>query len=126
MKRDLRYIESVVCAEENVEPELLHNPKRQGRYKEIRQIIMFISLFFGETLYEVGRYFNRDHATASNARTRIRNLCDTELCMKQKVERYIKIIKEGDLYKMDYIANRVAKLRAEVNELVTELEKIKI
>ena len=123
MKRNIEYIESVICAEEKIEAIKLHSKIRRRDICDIRQMIMYFALLFGNTEAMTGCYFERDHATAHNAKISVQNLYDTDKGVREKIEQYSEIIKRGK-DNCDYINNRVIKIKKEISELVAQLEKI--
>ena len=70
--------------------EYLHTRKR--KYVEIRQLTMYFMTEHNLSLSEIGKFFNRDHATVLHAKT-IKNLIETE----EEIKKMYELIK-GNLY----------------------------
>ena len=72
--------------------EYLHTRKR--KHVEIRQLTMyFMTEHTKSSLSEIGKFFNRDHATVLHAKKTIKNLIETE----EEIKKMYELIK-GKLY----------------------------
>ena len=72
--------------------EYLHTRKR--KHVEIRQLTMyFMTEHTKSSLSEIGKFFNRDHATVLHAKKTIKNLIETE----EEIKKMYELIK-GNLY----------------------------
>ena len=95
---NIQYIESVICAEERMSTEELHMRTRMRNICEVRNIVMFLALHYGNTESYVARHFGLDHATAHHAKKAIMDLCDVYKEMKAKIDRYKILLKEEKVF----------------------------
>ena len=126
MKRQISYIEKVVCAGERLPAELLHDKLRGKRnISDCRMAVMTLALEFGNTQIEAEAYFKRGHPCAINARNAVADLCATNRDFRIKMDVYRNIIERGISYE-DWTSHRIIRLRNEVNQLQGELNRIAI
>ena len=124
--RTIEYIENVVCAGENVDPDTLHTTSRERRFLEIRQLIMTLALEFNNTQEVAGAYFNKNHCTALNARRVIYALSDTDKLWNLKLRLYRNIIGSGKTYTAWEFEDRKARIIGEAQQIIKDIEKIAI
>lgn len=83
MSKELNSICEVICIKYNITLEKLKAIGKKTEVVEPRQIAMYIAK---ETtnlkLNQIGRYFNRDHATVLHAHKKIKNFMDVEFKTK--------------------------------------------
>ena len=127
MRRSIEYIETVVCAERGISPVRLHTKKQTHDVCFPRQIIMHLALYFENTQWSAANYYEREHSTVINGQKVIYKLCDIDKEFKEEINRYKAIIREGVMYReINYLSNRVARLRIEVSEINQQLNSIAI
>jgi chromosomal replication initiation ATPase DnaA len=124
MKKQLEYIEIVVCAEELIDPSEIHTGCRQRRFNDTRQMIMYFATKYGCTQFETGEYFKRDHATVIHACKTVNNMYDTDKEYKDKIDKYNGIIKEGMMYKAVYLKGKLNDLKKEAKDIINEINKL--
>lgn len=82
----IRDVEAAVCQHFNLTPADLKGRSRFRRIARPRQITMFLCReLTGQSLTQIGTYFNRDHTTVIHASDRITEL----LTQKPKVAEYV-------------------------------------
>ena len=76
-----------ICDETGVNP--FDRINYRGReYVVARQLFIYFMLkYTKKTLREVGKYFNKDHATVIHARTTINNLIETDRYFRETFEK---------------------------------------
>lgn len=126
IKRTIEYIEAVVCEGETIEPELLHERTRKQLIKDLRQMIMYLALKYGNTEHNTGSYFCLDHATAHHAKIAMQNMYDTDKLFKYKIDKYDELLKAGEEVKADKLVNLLSRLKRETNKLQEKLNTIMI
>ena len=126
MKRSIEYIEKMVCHGESVPAEILHTRDRREPFNTARQLIMTLALEQAHTMTFAGAYFERDHATALNARRSIQNRVATDKGFKEKYEGYKEMLRDRETFKVAYLSNELARLRREAMELQEQLNAIAI
>lgn len=126
MNRTIEYIEAVVCEGECIEAEILHERTRKQYIKDIRQMIMFLALKYGNTELKTGSYFCLDHSTAHHARKAIQNMYDTDRLFKYKLDKYDELLKAGEEVKADKLVNLLTRLKRETSKLQEKLNMIMI
>ncbi len=106
MKKDISYIEQIVCAVRGQQPERLQTRTRVRDIKETRQVVIYFSMKEGHTYANSGGYYGLDHATAIHARTHINNMIDTEKQMRDEVDIICGVLKDEELYK-DWLVDKM-------------------
>ena len=72
-------IESVVCAELNIEKNILHAKTRRREILFPKQIVeYFLSCSFFYTYHSIGQHYKRDRATVYHSKKVIEDLLDTD------------------------------------------------
>ena len=126
MKRTIEYIEKMVCHGESVDADTLHTRDRREPFNTARQLIMTLALEQSYTMSFAGAYFDRDHATALNARRSIHNRVATDKVFREKYEGYKEMLRDKETFKVAYLSNELARLKKETAELTEQLNKIEI
>ena len=126
MKRTIEYIEKMVCHGESVPVEMLHKRDRREPFNTARQLIMTLALEQAHTMSSAGAYFERDHATALNARRSIHNRVATDKVFREKYEGYKEMLRDKETFKVAYLSNELARLRREATELQHQINSIAI
>ena len=127
MKRSIEYIETVVCAEEKITPDMLQINRRYWEVCFPRQLVMYFAMLFENSQTAAAEYYGKTHASAFNSRKSIQNFYDTNKEFREKIDRYYDIIKEGVMYKeTDHLSNLIARLKREVGEITQQLNSIAI
>lgn len=126
MKRSIEYIEKMICHEEVVDVDTLHTRDRREPFNTARQLIMTLALEQGHTMSFAGAYFERDHATALNAKRSIYNRIATDKGFREKCEAYREILRDKRTVKVSFLTSELARLRREAVELQNELNTIAI
>ena len=122
-------IETIICKERGVDPEILHIEGRQiTEFVLTRQIIMYFSFMYRcGTQFSIGAFFGRDHATALHAKKVINNLIETDKRFAQQIRDYkiqidisIGFVSIPDLkHEIITVENRLGRLKFLLAELET-------
>lgn len=126
MKRSIEYIEKMICYGESVDADTLHTRDRREPFNTARQLIMTLALEQSHTMSFAGAYFDRDHATALNARRSIHNRVATDKVFREKYEGYKEMLRDKETFKVSYLSNELARLRREAIELQQQINQIAI
>ena len=126
MKRSIEYIEKMVCCGESVPVEMLHTRDRREPFNTARQLIMTLALEQAHTMSFAGAYFERNHATALNARKSIHNRVATDKVFREKYEGYKEMLRDKETFKVAYLSNELARLKTETMALQEQLNQIEL
>ncbi len=126
MKRSIEYIEKMICYGESIEARMLHIRDRREPFNITRQMIMTLAIESGHTMSAAGAYFDRDHATALNAKRSIYNRVETEKAFKDKFEAYRDNLRTKESLRVDYLSHELSRLRQEIGILQNQLNMIAI
>lgn len=97
-KRNIGYIELIVCAVRGITPEALQTRTRNREVVETRQLVFCFALDCGHTQWGVARYYQREHATVISGSKHICDIIDTEKSVRDEYEIMKFVIDDDDLY----------------------------
>jgi len=120
----IQIIEAIICQERGLSPQSLHCKSRDTEVREPRQIIVhFARLKTTMSLYQIGSYFNLDHATVVHSVKAVNNMIDTDRDFKKRIGIYKAAI---DQYTDNSLNDRmiaIAVLKVEIDNLKRQLSE---
>ena len=126
MKRDIQYIESIVCAGEKVDPDVLHTRDRHGFIVDARNKIMYLAMNFGNVGREVVAYYGMKHPAENYARREIQKRRCWDRIYDDVMREYEDQIRCDTGEQLSFIQQMIVNLKKDVKkvrEQINYLEK---
>ena len=123
MKTSITYIESIICAGEDISPSDLQLRDRTEEVCTARQLIMIFAMKYGNSESSAGGHFGLDHSTAHHAKKSISDRCDTDKYFRAKFNYYDNLFKQtkNTALKADFI-ERLMNLQIDADKLNIKLQ----
>lgn len=134
----LQQIEAIICKEANVLPSELHNTtKRYGDLIELKYIIISLAMSFGRRRGDLAlrerdcaEYYghNVDNpCVVSYARKWVNGRCKVDKEFAERYYSYKELVNGKKDYSMAFfLTDRVARLRAEADDLMKQINKLAV